>query len=115
MAIQKPPILEASIVLNACFLETCLFQYSYGGKVAGIYFSKNPHDIGLTEIISDSLTQSLRHNPFIPKWFGNPIAYFRIEAFYIRASVETYISSSFRIYFNAIIILYVLRFDILYE
>ena len=99
MAIQKLTILETSIVLNTRFLETSLFQYPYG----------------VVEIIADSLTQSLRYNPFIPIWFGKPIAYFRIEAFYIRASVETYISSSFRMDFNTIIILYVLRFDILYE
>ena len=91
MAIQKLTILETSIVLNTRFLETSLFQYPYGGKVAGINFSKNPHDISLVE------------------------TYFRIEAFYVRASVETYISSSFRMDFNTIIILYVLRFDILYE
>ena len=115
MAIQKLTILETSIVLNTRFLETSLFQYPYGGKVAGINFSKNPHDISLVEIIADSLTQSLRHNPFIPIWFSKPITYFRIEAFYVRASVETYISSSFRMDFNTIIILYVLRFDILYE
>ena len=115
MAIQKPLVFEASIMLNACFLETCFFQYPHRGKVAGIDIGKNPHDVGFAEIIAGSLTQSLRHNPFIPIWFGNPITYFRIEAFYVRASVETYISSSFHIYFNAIIILYVLRFDILYE
>ena len=115
MAIQKPFILEASIMLNACFLETCLFQYPHRGKVAGIDIGKNPHDISLVEIIADSLTQSLRHNPFIPIWFGKPIAYFRIEAFHVRASVEADVSHCFRIYFNTIIVLHVLGLGVLYE
>ena len=115
MAIQKLPILEASTMLNACFLETSLFQYPHRGKVVGIDIGKNPHDISFAEIIADSLTQSLRHNPFIPMWFGNPITYFCIEAFYVRAPVEADVSHCFRIYFNAIIVLHVLGLGVLYE
>ena len=88
MAIQKPPILEACTMQNARFLEACLFRYSHRGKVAGIDIGKNPHDISLSEIIADSLMQSLRHNPFVPILFGNPITYFCIEAFHVCASVE---------------------------
>ena len=115
MAIQELSIFEASFMLNTCFSETYLFQCPHGGKIAGIDLSKNPHDIGLAEIIADSLTQSLRHNPFIPIGFGNPITYFRIKAFHVCASVETDVSGSFRIYFNAIIILYLLDLDVSYE
>ena len=115
MAVQELSIFEASFMLNTCFPETCLFQCPHGGKIACINLSKNPHDIGLAEIIADSLTQSLRHHPFIPIRFGNPITYFRIEAFHVCTSVETDVSGSFRIYFNAIIALHVLRLDVLYE
>lgn len=115
MAIQELSIFEASFMLNTCFSETCLFQCPHGGKIAGIDLSKNPHDIGLAEIIADCLTQSLRHNPFIPIGFGNPITDFRIKAFHVCTSVETDVSGSFRIYFNAKIILYLLGLDVLYE
>ncbi len=115
MAIQKPPILETSTMLNTRFLEASLFQCPHRGKVAGIDIGKNPHNVSLTEIIADSLTQSLCHNPFVPIGFGNPITYFCIEAFHIRASVEANVSHGFRIYFNAIIVLHVLGLGVLYE